>query len=63
QVKKKACKGCEICLSWCPQSAISMVPSGSGTENKPSVAFIDSANCIGCGECILACPSSAIQIQ
>lgn len=63
QVKKKACKGCEICLSWCPQSAISMVPSGSGTENKPSIAFIDSANCIGCGECILACPSSAIQIQ
>ena len=63
QVKGKACKGCEICLSWCPQSAISMVPSGSGTENKPSIALIDSTNCIGCGECILACPSSAIQIQ
>ena len=63
QVKGKACKGCEVCLSWCPQSAISMVPSGSGTENKPSIALIDSTNCIGCGECILACPSSAIQIQ
>lgn len=63
QVKGKACKGCEVCLSWCPQSAISMVPSGSGTENKPSIALIDSKNCIGCGECILACPSSAIQIQ
>ncbi len=63
QVKKKACKGCEICLSWCPQSAISMVPSESGSENKPSIALIDSTNCIGCGECILACPSSAIQIQ
>ncbi|NWG03803.1 MAG: DUF362 domain-containing protein [Syntrophaceae bacterium] len=63
QVKKKACKGCEICLSWCPQSAISMVSRESGTGDKPSVAFIDSKNCIGCGECILACPSSAIQIQ
>jgi uncharacterized Fe-S center protein len=63
QVKKKACKGCEICLSWCPQSAISMISSGSETENKPSIALIDSTNCIGCGECILACPSSAIQIQ
>jgi uncharacterized Fe-S center protein len=63
QVKKKECKGCEICLSWCPQSAISMVSSESGTKNKPSIAFIDSKNCIGCGECILACPSSAIQIQ
>jgi hypothetical protein len=63
QVKKKACKGCEICLSWCPQSAISMASSGEETGTKPSVAFIDSKNCIGCGECILACPSSAIQIQ
>ena len=63
QVKGKACKGCEACLSWCPQSAISMVPSGSGTESKPSIALIDSTSCIGCGECILACPSSAIQIQ
>jgi uncharacterized Fe-S center protein len=63
QVKKKECKGCEICLSWCPQSAISMVSPESGTRNKPSIAFIDSKNCIGCGECILACPSSAIQIQ
>jgi uncharacterized Fe-S center protein len=63
QVKKKACKGCEICLSWCPQSAISMVSPESGTENKSSIAFIDSKKCIGCGECILACPSSAIQIQ
>lgn len=63
QVKKKACKGCEMCLSWCPRSAISMVSSDSGIGNQPSVAFIDSKNCIGCGECILACPSSAIQIQ
>jgi uncharacterized Fe-S center protein len=63
QVKGKACQGCEVCLSWCPQSAISMVSSESGTKNQRSIAFIDSKNCIGCGECILACPSSAIQIQ
>ena len=63
QVKWKACKGCETCLSWCPQSAISMVSSESGAGNKRSIAFIDSKNCIGCGECILACPSGAIQIQ
>lgn len=63
KVKGKTCTGCETCLSWCPQSAISMVSSESGPENKPSIAFIDSKKCIGCGECILACPSGAIQIQ
>ncbi len=63
QVKGKACQGCEICLSWCPQSAISMVSKDSGPEDKRSIALIDSKNCIGCGECILACPSGAIQIK
>jgi uncharacterized Fe-S center protein len=63
QVKRKTCTGCETCLSWCPQSAISMASSGSGTGEKCPIAIIDSKKCIGCGECILACPSGAIQIQ
>jgi uncharacterized Fe-S center protein len=63
QVKKKVCKGCELCLSWCPQSAISMVETNPGSPKGPHFAFIDSKNCIGCGECILTCPAGAIQIQ
>jgi uncharacterized Fe-S center protein len=63
KVKGKACTGCETCLHWCPQSAISMVASGPGTMEKRSMALIDSKKCIGCGECILACPPGAIQIQ
>src|SRR4030066_62510 len=63
KVKKKACKGCESCLIWCAQEAISMVPPQSQVETKQSIAFIDPKKCVGCGECILTCPSGAIQIQ
>ena len=63
QVKGKACKGCETCLTWCVQEAISMLPLKSGAETKQGVASIDPKKCIGCGECILSCPSGAIQIQ
>jgi uncharacterized Fe-S center protein len=63
QVKAKGCKGCERCLSWCAQEAISMQPRQSGVETKQAVAFIDPKKCVGCGECILTCPSGAIQIQ
>ncbi len=63
QVKGKACKGCETCLSWCAQQAISMVPLKSGVETRQETATIDPEKCIGCGECILSCPSGAIQIQ
>jgi uncharacterized Fe-S center protein len=63
QVKEKACKGCELCLAWCPQEAISMRPPKSEAGGKHSIASIDSKKCIGCGECILTCPTSAILIQ
>ncbi len=63
QVKGKNCRGCEICISWCPSDAILMISPESSQKIKHPVAWIDSKKCIGCGECILACPSSAIQIQ
>jgi uncharacterized Fe-S center protein len=63
QVKKKACKGCKLCIPWCPGKAISMLSPPSEGGVKSGVAFIDPKKCIGCGECILTCPSEAIQIQ
>ena len=63
QVKGKACKGCERCLVWCAQQAISMLSPQSGVETKQGIASIDPKKCVGCGECILTCPSGAIQIQ
>ena len=63
RVKGKKCKGCERCLSWCAQEAISMLPPQVKVATKKSIAFIDSIKCTGCGECIPICPSGAIQIQ
>jgi uncharacterized Fe-S center protein len=63
KVKGKTCKGCERCLGWCAQEAISMQSPQSGVETKQNIAFIDPKKCVGCGECILTCPSGAIQIQ
>ena len=63
KVKGKDCKGCELCLSWCPQEAISIRAPLSGNKDKHGIAFIDPGKCIGCGECILTCPTGAILIQ
>jgi len=63
KVKGKDCKGCELCLSWCPSGAISMISPEGAERGKSTIAFIDPEKCIGCGECILPCRSGAIQIQ
>jgi len=63
KVKERDCKGCKLCLPWCPGEAISMISPESSSGVKRSVARIDPQKCIGCGECILTCPSGAIQIQ
>jgi uncharacterized Fe-S center protein len=63
KVKAKTCKGCELCLGWCPQEAISIRPPLPGQKDKHGTAFIDPEKCIGCGECILTCPTGAILIQ
>jgi uncharacterized Fe-S center protein len=63
KVKGKACKGCETCLNWCAQEAISMLSLKPGVEAKRGSAYIDPKKCVGCGECILSCPSGAIEVQ
>jgi uncharacterized Fe-S center protein len=63
QVKGKACKGCEQCLTTCAHEAISMRPPRKEVESKPMIAYIDPKKCVGCGECIVTCPSGAVQIQ
>jgi uncharacterized Fe-S center protein len=63
KVKGKHCKGCELCLSWCPQGAISIRPPLPEDKNIHDIAFIDPEKCIGCGECIFSCPTGSIQVQ
>jgi uncharacterized Fe-S center protein len=54
QVNIQRCRGCGLCLDYCPANAISL------NEKK---AAIDGHRCIGCGECTVICPQGAIEIQ
>jgi len=54
EINPKTCKGCKLCLEYCPAGAISV------TSKKASIA---GNKCIGCGECLIVCPYNAIKIQ
>ncbi|MCX5726319.1 MAG: DUF362 domain-containing protein [Candidatus Saganbacteria bacterium] len=51
-VNEDLCTGCQVCIKWCPASAISLTGEGK--------ASIDLDKCIGCAECIASCRFGAI---
>ncbi len=54
RVSAERCKGCGLCLDYCPAKAISL-------ESRK--AAIEGTRCIGCGECIVVCRQQAIEVQ
>ena len=53
-VEKDRCaawRGCSLCVSSCPQEAVSL---------KEGSAFIDKDKCTACGACLPSCPAGAI---
>ena len=48
------CIGCDICLSTCPNSALSRLPDGT--------IHIEREICQGCGACASECPAKAMEL-
>lgn len=53
-VEKELCKGCGICVAFCPKNVLKM------EDGKVKIDDIDS--CIQCGLCELRCPDYAIYL-
>jgi uncharacterized Fe-S center protein len=55
QVISEKCKGCRLCVQWCPKGAIHI--------KDGKTAFINLESCYGCAECIATCKHNAIKIS
>ena len=49
------CKGCGICVSFCPKEALFL--------NSAHKAELNVARCTGCGICEMYCPDFAIELK
>ena len=54
-INPKWCKGCGICVEFCPKHVLGM--------KHEKVEITDAAACIMCGLCELRCPDYAIYIE
>jgi len=61
EIDQELCKGCKICISFCPKELIT-------TSDKPNAAgyfpacYKEDGECTGCAICGLVCPEVAIEV-
>ncbi|MBP2640540.1 MAG: 4Fe-4S ferredoxin iron-sulfur binding protein [Firmicutes bacterium] len=56
KVNARFCKGCNICVAFCPKQVLAL-------DSMGKVCVVDESACIGCGQCELRCPDFAIRIN
>lgn len=54
-IDKEWCKGCGICIHFCPKNVLEFDEKGKAAAARPE-------DCIACMLCELRCPDLAIQI-
>lgn len=54
------CKGCEVCISACPNDVIAL----SSEVNSKGYHYLIKVNddCIGCANCAVVCPDAVITV-
>lgn len=58
-VNESFCKGCELCVSACPQEVLAL-SSERITAKGYHPAELAAQGCTGCGVCAIVCPEAAI---
>jgi 2-oxoglutarate ferredoxin oxidoreductase subunit delta len=61
EIDQELCKGCEICMTFCPKVVISLHTKVNAAGYLPAV-FTKNGGCTGCAVCSLVCPEVAIEV-
>jgi 2-oxoglutarate ferredoxin oxidoreductase subunit delta len=61
EISRELCKGCELCISFCPKGLIESSSKLNAGGYSPAV-FNDNGECTGCAVCALVCPEVAIEV-
>jgi 2-oxoglutarate ferredoxin oxidoreductase subunit delta len=61
EVNALYCKGCELCLSACPQHVLA-IDMDHFTPKGYHPVHLSQEGCTGCGICALMCPEAALTV-
>jgi len=54
------CKGCEVCVSACPQDVLNLSPQVN--QKGYHYALKVNSGCTGCANCAIVCPDAVITV-
>lgn len=57
------CKGCELCVSFCPVKILSLDSERSNRAGYNLISVSDMDKCIACAQCAIICPDSVIKVE
>jgi 2-oxoglutarate ferredoxin oxidoreductase subunit delta len=61
EVNEKYCKGCELCIGFCPQHVLDLDKDHLTSKGYHPVQLI-AEGCTGCAICALICPEAALTV-
>jgi len=61
EIDREFCKGCEICIAFCPESAIALTAELNAAGYLPAT-LAEKGKCTGCAVCAIVCPEVAIEV-
>jgi 2-oxoglutarate ferredoxin oxidoreductase subunit delta len=61
EINSSLCKGCELCIYFCPKEVISLADKLNDAGYLPAKVS-NEGECTGCATCALVCPEVAIEV-
>jgi 2-oxoglutarate ferredoxin oxidoreductase subunit delta len=62
EIETEYCKGCELCISVCPQDVIRMADTFNAKGYRPAQLVDPQGECTGCAVCAVICPDAVITV-
>ncbi|HHY37793.1 MAG TPA: ferredoxin family protein [Clostridia bacterium] len=62
KIDEERCKGCGLCVAFCPNHALTIDDSRINSSGYHPAALLPDRDCTGCAVCALMCPDVAITV-